>query len=186
MAAGVANGLRSIGMADKSITSAGETEQTGRKGLLENKAVLLGVIVIVQALVAIGLTQYVLVPKLAVHQAGVGGESIDELAADVPQRGVMVGLEDIIVTLAGDSRRPRYLRININLEVKDKITAESVKIRLPQMRDVVIMTLTEKSVEDLSRPGGKMNLRAEIFRRLDESILGGKLMNVYFSDLVIQ
>jgi len=31
-----------------------------------------------------------------------------------------------------------------------------------------------------------MNLRAEIFRRLDESISGGKLMNVYFSDLVIQ
>jgi len=173
-------------MADKSITSAGETEQTGKKGMLENKAVLLGVIVIVQALVAIGLTQYVLVPKLAVHQAGVDGVPIAELVTDVPQRGIMVGLEDIIVTLAGDSRRPRYLRINIKLEVEDKITAESVRIRLAQMRDVVIMTLTEKSVDDLNRPGGKMNLRAEIFERLDQSISGGKLMNVYFSDLVIQ
>lgn len=173
-------------MVDRSNTVAGETEQATKKGLLDNKAVLLGVIVIVQALVAIGLTQYVLIPKLNVHQAGMNGESIAELAAEAPQRGVMVGLEDIIVTLAGDSNRSRYLRININLEVKDKITAESVKIRLPQMRDVVIMTLTEKSVEDLSRPGGKMNLRAEIFRRLDENISGGKLMNVYFSDLVIQ
>lgn len=173
-------------MADKRPTAPDDGEQTRKKGILENKAVLLGAIVIVQALVAIGLTQYVLVPKLAVQQAAAGGESIMEVVSDVPQRGTMVGLDDIIVTLVGDSRRPRYLRINITLEVKDKITAESVKIRQPQMRDAVIMTLSEKTVEDLSRPGGKMNLRAEIFKRLDESISGGKLMNVYFSDLVIQ
>lgn len=173
-------------MADKRPTAPDDGELTRKKGLFENKAVLLGTIVIVQALVAIGLTQYVLVPKLAVQQAAAGGESIMEVVSDVPQRGTMVGLDDIIVTLAEDSRRPRYLRINITLEVKDTATAESVKIRLPQMRDAVIMTLSEKTVDDLSRPGGKMNLRAEIFRRLDESISGSKLMNVYFSDLVIQ
>jgi len=173
-------------MADKYTSSPKEAPPAPRKGILDNKAILLGVIVIVQALVAIGLTQYVLLPKLADQKAGIGGDAMAGLVEDVPPRGVMVGLEDIIVTLAGDSHRPRYLRININLEVQDKITAESVKIRLPQMRDVVIMTLTEKSVDDLSKPGGKMNLRAEIFRRLDESIAGGKLMNVYFSDLVIQ
>jgi flagellar FliL protein len=173
-------------MADKANLAQAGAEQDGKKGILDNKAVLLGVIVIVQVLVAIGLTQYVLVPKLSVNQAGIEGSTVAELAADTPQRGIMVGLDDIIVTLAGDSRRPHYLRININLEVKDKLTAEAVRIRLPQMRDVVIMALSEKSVEDLSKPGGKMNLRAEIFRRLDESISGGKLMNVYFSDLVIQ
>ncbi len=173
-------------MADRSKTNPDETQPQVKKGFLENKAVLLGLIVIVQALVAIGLTHYVLVPKLTVQQAAVSPGNIADLTSDVPQRGVMVGLEDIIVTLAGDSRRPHYLRININLEVKDKVTAEGVKMRLPQMRDVVIMTLSDKSLEDLSKPGGKMNLRAEIFKRLDDSITGGKLMNVYFSDLVIQ
>ncbi|MEN8005397.1 MAG: flagellar basal body-associated FliL family protein [Candidatus Krumholzibacteriota bacterium] len=173
-------------MALKSTKTPGDAEVVDKKGLLDNKAVLLGVIVIVQALVAIGLTQYVLVPKLNVQEAAVVPESIVDVASEVPQRGVMVGLEDIIVTLAGSSRHPRYLRININIEVQDQVTAEAVRMRLAQMRDAVIMTLTEKTVEDLSKPGGKMNLRAEIFRRLDESIAGGKLMNVYFSDLVIQ
>ena len=173
-------------MALKSNQTPAETAPAAKKGILDNKAVLLGVIVIVQALVAIGLTQYILLPKLNVQQAAAGVNPLAELAQDLPQRGIIVGLDDIIVTLAGSSRRPRYLRININLEVQDKITAEAVRMRLPQMRDAVIMTLTEKSVEDLSKPGGKMNLRAEIFKRLDESIPGGKLMNVYFSDLVIQ
>ena len=173
-------------MVRKSTTTPDDAVRVTKKGILENKAVLLGAIVIVQALVAIGLTQYVLVPKMHVQEAAAGGNSMVELVQDVPQRGVMVGLDDIIVTLAGSSHRPRYLRININLEVADKITAEAVRMRLPQMRDTVIMTLTEKSVDDLNKPGGKMNLRAEIFQRLDQSISGGKLMNVYFSDLVIQ
>lgn len=173
-------------MADKNNTAVKEDGKDQGRSFLDNKAVLLGVIVIVQALVAIGLTQYVLVPKLAVQKAGASTGSIVEMVAETPQRGVMVDLGDIIVTLAGDSRRPRYLRINLNLEVKDKMASEAVRTRMPQMRDVVIMTLSEKSVDDLNKAGGKMNLRAEIFRRLDESISGDKLMNVYFSDLVIQ
>lgn len=173
-------------MADRNSTAAEDIAQIPKKGLLDNKAILLGVIVITQAIVAIGLTHYFILPKLTVHNAGVPNGSIAEIVAEAPQRGIMVGLGDIIVSLADDSRRPRYLRININLEVQDKIASEAVKSRQAQMRDVVIMTLSEKSVEDLSRPGGKMNLRAEIFSRLDESITGGKLMNVYFSDLVIQ
>jgi flagellar FliL protein len=173
-------------MADRNSTAAAQDLPPAKKGLLDNKAILLGVIVITQAIVAIGLTHYFILPKLTLHQAAQANGSITDVVAEAPQRGLMVGLGDIIVTLAGDSRRPRYLRVNINLEVQDKMASDAVISRLPQMRDVVIMTLSEKSVEDLSKPGGKMNLRAEIFRRLDESISGGKLMNVYFSDLVIQ
>ena len=40
-----------------------------KPNLLENKAVVLGAIVIAQAAVAIGLTQFVIVPKLGVGQA---------------------------------------------------------------------------------------------------------------------
>ena len=85
-----------------------------------------------------------------------------------------------------EATRTRYLRININLEVRDKHTAEAVKARIPELRDTAIMTLSEKSVEDLTKPGGKINLRAEVFKRLEDSIPDGRLMNVYFSDLVIQ
>ena len=173
-------------MAERKSTAAEGNVQPAKKGLLDNKAILLGVIVITQAIVAIGLTHYFILPKLTMHNAAQTSGSITDVVAEAPQRGLMVGLGDIIVTLAGDSRRPRYLRVNINLEVQNKTASDAVVSRLPQMRDVVIMTLSDKSVEDLSKPGGKMNLRAEIFRRLDESISGGKLMNVYFSDLVIQ
>ncbi len=55
------------------------------------------------------------------------------------------------------------------------------------MRDTVIMALTETTVEDISQPGGKMNLHAEVLQSgSTRASTDDKLMNVYFSDLVVQ
>jgi len=155
-------------MADKEETAEG-TEEKKKGGLFENKAIVLGIIVIVQALLAIGLTQFLIVPKLGVQDAA-----------------ILDNLEDIVVTLAGKTAKPRYLRININVEVPNAIVAEVVSSRLPQLRDLVIMTLSDKTALELSTPEGKQGLRDEVFRRIDEKMPEGTLMNIYFSDLVVQ
>ncbi len=167
-----------------------EVEEGGKKGplaLLENKAVLLGVIVVMQALIAIGLTQFLIVPKLGVQGADVAGQqATSDEPVEMPEMGVLVGLEDIIVSLDSPGPRTRYLRVNINLEVKDAMVAQVVTSRLPQLRDMVIMACSGKSPEDLTTPEGKKGLRDEIFRKIDEKMPEGTLMNIYFSDLVVQ
>ncbi len=164
-----------------------EEEGKSKLAIFENKAILLGVIVIVQAVVAIGLTQFVIVPKLGVQGADMAETpELEEEAAAMPDMGVLLGLEEIIVTLAGDAKRPRYLRISVNIELKDQLTADVVATRLPQLRDIVIMVLSEKTAAELSQPEGKKGLRDEIFRRINEKMPEGILMNVYFSDLVVQ
>lgn len=172
-------------MADEK-KDAPEESGGGKKSLLENKAILLGAIVIVQALVAIGLTQFLIVPKLGIQEADVAGAPKEEKAIEMPELGVLVGLEEIIVTLRSETKKPRYLRININLEVKDQAAAAIITQRLPQLRDIVIMALSDKTPDDLESPEGKKGLRDEIFRRIDERMPAGVLMNVYFSDLVVQ
>jgi flagellar FliL protein len=169
-----------------------EVKEEGGKSKLaifENKAILLGIIVIVQALVAIGLTQFLILPRLGVQGADVSGAAAaagEDLKQEMPEMGKLVGLEEIIVTLAGDTKRPRYLRINVTLEVKDQLTADVVATRLPQLRDIVIMALSDKSAEELSFPEGKKGLRDDIFRRIGEKMPAGSLMNIYFADLVVQ
>lgn len=172
-------------MADKDETTE-ETEGKAKGGLFENKAIVLGIIVVVQALLAIGLTQFLIVPKLGIQDAGMNGAEVTDPVEEMPEMGVLVNLEDIVVTLAGNGSKPRYLRININVEVPNAIIAEVVSSRLPQLRDMAIMTLSDKTPEDLSTPEGKQGLRDEIFRRIDEKMPSGTLMNVYFSDLVVQ
>lgn len=173
-------------MADEKNDVAEESGGKGPLAIFENKAILLGVIVVVQALVAIGLTQFLIVPKLGVQGADMATQPAEEVAVEMPEMGVLVGLEDIICSLVSESKKPRYLRININLEVKDALVAEVVSSRLPQLRDMVIMACSDKTPADLATPQGKKGLRDEIYRKIDEKMPEGTLMNVYFSDLVVQ
>lgn len=174
-------------MAEAKKEAAEEAPVQAKGSLLDNKAVVLGIIVVVQALLAIGLTQFLIVPKLGVSSADLAPVGEGE-AAEVAghEQGALLGLEEIIVTLRSDAERPRYLRINVSLELADELAVEHAATRLPQLRDVVIMTLSDKTVDDLSSPGGKQELRDEIFRSLKERLPDGVLHNVYFSDLVIQ
>ncbi len=172
-------------MADKDETLEGAEAKKG--GLFENKALLLGVIVVVQVGLAIGLTQFLILPKLGVQNAGMEAEAALEAdPKEMPEMGVLVNLEDIVVTLVSDPSQPRYLRININVEVPNQLVADVVASRLPQLRDLVIMALSDKTAEQISTPEGKKGLRDEIFRRMDEKMPEGTLMNIYFSDLVVQ
>jgi flagellar basal body-associated protein FliL len=197
----------------------------GKPNLLENKAVVLGAIVVAQAVVAIGLTQFVIVPRLGVGKAdagaptgeagALGAKATPEAKADKKavhgakpaahgakkaahgggaaaagaeggEGGSLADLPEIIVTLAGDSARPRYLRIGVNLELSDPSIVALVEARRPEMRDAVIMTLSDKTAAMLGTPEGKKRLRDEIFRRVAEKLPEGSLLNVYFSDLVVQ
>jgi flagellar protein FliL len=172
-------------MADKDENTEG-TETKSKGGIFENKAIVLGLIVIVQAILAIGLTQFLIVPKLGVKDAGMDASAVVNEDREMPEMGVLVNLEDIVVTLVSDPRKPRYLRININVEVPNAMIAEVVSSRLPQLRDLVIMIVSTMTPEQISTPEGKKGLRDEIYRRMDEKMPAGTLMNVYFSDLVVQ
>lgn len=160
-------------------------ESRKRINLLDNKAVLLGVVVVVQALMAFAITQFVIVPRLSVQDAALGAQETNAEAAE-NEDGIIVGLEEIIVTLRGEEGRTNYLRINVAVEVTTQKVADLVVSRLPQLRDIVIMTLSSKRAGDLLTPEGNMATRTEIFKRLAEKLPPGSLRNIYFSDLVIQ
>ncbi len=174
-------------MADKKDEVPEESAAKAKGGLFENKAILLGIIVLVQVILAFGLTQFVIVPKLGAGAAATTTEEpVADAAEEMPSMGVLVGLNEIIVTLQSSPSRPRYLRITVDLEVKDQVTADLATARIPQLRDAVIMTLSGKTAEELNSPEGRKGLRDEIFRKIDSSFPDGALMNIYFSDLVIQ
>lgn len=159
---------------------------TKRLAILDNKVVLLGVVVAVQLVLALGLTKMVIMPRLGASQAAAAGAQPAAPGAK-QELGVLMGLGEIIVTLRGEgSQSPRYLRIAIDLELANQAAAQTVAARLPILRDTVIMTLAERSAADLSRPEGMKGLRDELMRRLNERLPGEILRHIYFSDLVIQ
>jgi flagellar FliL protein len=153
---------------------------------LENKVVVLGAVVALQLILAVGLTTLVIAPRLGAGQASAGGES----AAAAPGKqevGVLMSLGEIIVTLrAENNQTPRYLRIAVDLEMANQSAVLAAQARLPILRDTVIMTLADRTAAELSRPEGMKGLRDELMRRLSERLPGDILRHIYFSDLVIQ
>jgi flagellar FliL protein len=158
-------------------------EPPRRPRWLDNQAVMLGVIVVTQILLAIALARFAIAPHLATTAAGVGQTSA---AAPGAERGVIVGLDEIIVTLQSDARLPRYLRIEVNLEVADEQTAKLVAERRPQLRDSVIIAASARTVAEIQSPQGKQELRRELREQLAAMLPPDRLRHIYFSDLVVQ
>lgn len=99
--------------------------------------------------------------------------------------GKMYNLSPIIVNLA-ESRGTRYLKAQIGLEMSDPVVEEELKERTPQIADLLIDLLSGKSIADLSDRQGKIKLKQEIFERINDLLVTGKILNVYFLDFVIQ
>ena len=104
------------------------------------------------------------------------------------EKGAVVPLDPFVVNLA-DTEAPRYLRIKISLMVDDKAKIEEVvenqALQL-KVRDVILQTLTRKTSQDLINEEGKNKLRHEIQEEVQGFFKEPKLMDVMFTEFVIQ
>jgi len=104
---------------------------------------------------------------------------------EVEPIGTPVKLDDFIVNLA-DKESKRYVRIGITLEVKSSGAADEVQKRLPQVRDAVIVSLSNKLSEDIEGAEGKELLRKTLLTKINDILAISKVYNLYFTDFVIQ
>jgi len=168
-----------------------ETAPSGGGSPLDNKIVLLAVIVVTQALMAVAVTQFVIAPKLravttsTVSEAAAPGQQAKK-KDETKDPGVLVDLNKIVVSLRDKGPTSSYLSIDINLEVDNAKTADMVTQRLPHLRDIVILALSNKYAEDLMSYDGKEALKAELMRKIGEVLPEHSLQNIYFSEMVVQ
>jgi len=94
-------------------------------------------------------------------------------------------LDTFIVNLA-DKDGKRFLRITMDLELKDESFAEEIDKRLSQIRDSILMILPTKRFEDINNVEGKIALRDEIIIKLNSFLKDVIITNIYFVEFVIQ
>lgn len=97
--------------------------------------------------------------------------------------GRVVPLESFIVNLAGERGR-KVARVNMELELQGDNVAEEIEKRKAQIRDIIIITLSSKSYEEVSSREGKDQLRNEIKDTINNFLTKGKIKNVFFTDLI--
>ena len=94
-------------------------------------------------------------------------------------------LDTFIVNLADKGGR-RFLRVTMDLELKDESLAGEIDKRLSQIRDSILMIIPTKRFEDINSVEGKIALSDEIMTKLNSFLKDGSITNIYFVDFVIQ
>jgi flagellar FliL protein len=99
--------------------------------------------------------------------------------------GVNFSFEPFVVNLM-DAGGTKYLKVSIQIELSDAKFIEKAKNRTPQIRDAIIILITNKTSEELITAEGKIILKDEIKQRANQILGEGTVLNVYLTDFVMQ
>ncbi len=111
-----------------------------------------------------------------------------EEAAPPPPKvtmGPVYPMDPFLVNLA-DPGRPRFLKVMLQLELDNDAVAAELDTLKPKVRDALLTLLSSKASVDLTTVGDKERLRNEILHRLNAFLSTGQVVEVYFTDFVVQ
>ena len=184
-------------MAEEEVVAAAEPKAPssgGLKSLFPTVAkALLIVILVLTASAGGGVVSWALISRSGVlpmaaeaeeHEVADEAEAIRHLM----ENGAVVDLEPFVVNLA-DTDSPRYLRVTVSLLVDDKtIVAEVIENAavVSKTRDIILQTLSRKRSNEIIDEEGKNHLRAEILEGLEPYFHEPKVVDVMFTEFVIQ
>jgi flagellar FliL protein len=108
--------------------------------------------------------------------------------AQAPPKPVIgaVWTPDVFIINLADNDSDRYLKVAMNFELSDPLAAAELEQIKPKVRDLVLGVLTVKGFKDLNNFEGKQRLKEEIAMRLNNHLTKGKIVQVYFTDFVVQ
>jgi flagellar FliL protein len=152
------------------------------KGFPKN-LITIGAIQVVMAVAAFFIVKAVILPRA---QAGQANETRQEASAGHSEPGQIQLIDNIIVNPAG-TNGTRYLSTSIGLEFqKSEETAKKMEELTPILRDILITILSSKSLDELSSPQIREQIRLEIQNGISAAISPEKVMKVYFVDYILQ
>ena len=97
----------------------------------------------------------------------------------------LLALDSFVVNV-GDEGYPRYLKLQLALELDSSTTRAVLAERVPQVRDMAILLLSSRRLSELSTFEGKALLKQDIRERVENLLEGGSVEAVLFTEFVIQ
>ncbi|MBG0777836.1 MAG: flagellar basal body-associated FliL family protein [Desulfovibrionaceae bacterium] len=113
------------------------------------------------------------------------GKDAAQMATASPKDAQIVTLPTFLVNLADPLGR-RYLKMTLDVELVNQAAADELNTAQPKVRDKIILLLSSKSYTELASMESKLLLKQELVERINQVLGGSKVLNVYFTELVIQ
>jgi len=129
-------------------------------------------------------------PNAQAAAAGAQGEGAkdgkDAQKKSTADYGKMVTLEQFTVNLSTPgSVAPKFVRVNISLEVPTDDAEQEITSKMPQVRNVIIDLFNSKRPADLATAEGREYLKEEIKNAINGFMVSGKVNGVYFTNFAL-
>ncbi len=85
-----------------------------------------------------------------------------------------------------DSGGNRFLKVFIKLELSETVLKVELKQRAYEIRDLLIIYLSGKSMDEVQTSAGKISLRNGMIKRINQRLKTGKIKNLYFTEFIVQ
>jgi len=135
-------------------------------------------------LVMVVLTAVMSYTFLSLFTARDVSQNDEEVKKQDAKLGPTFSLGDFVVNLSGTGGY-QFVRASIVVEVDDQKVVSELEKRSPQIRDIIILTLRDQKIEDIEEPGARV-IKNQIMAKINEVLTSGRIMNVWFTQLVVQ
>jgi flagellar protein FliL len=103
-----------------------------------------------------------------------------------PAIPVFVDLPDMIANLAAAPGKASYVKLQARLEISKQEDADKVKQAMPRLQDMFQTYLREMRPEELRGSAGIYRLREELLGRANVALAPVRVIDVLFTQLLIQ
>jgi flagellar FliL protein len=150
---------------------------------------VMGVFLLVVIIMGVGF--FALWSKISSFDQAMSPQSADkseELAKEDTKEYVKrpTYLMDTFIVNLSDPKGKRYLRVTMDLEMSKEEFREEIEMRVPQIRNAILMILPARTVEGVQSIEGKIALRDEIITEVNNILSNGSITNLYFTEFVVQ
>jgi len=100
--------------------------------------------------------------------------------------GVTFLIEELTINIPTEEKRSRYLVTDVGFECKNQKTADEMNKRQVQIKDIVRGTIMSKRLKQLlNNKFIEDTLKAELRGKVNAVLMGGSVLNVYLSEIII-
>lgn len=171
-------------MAEKRGTA--KTPESPEKGSKKKLIIIIAAVILV-VLIGTGATLFFLLKDdSATDAAGKPGAAVPvpDLAKDT-DIGPMINIDEFIVNIIS-AESNHYVKAALTLELTSDTAMEETKMRMPQVRDAILLLVGNKTYDELQDLQGKKQLKAELSSKLNSLLQTGRIKAIYFTEFVVQ
>jgi len=89
-----------------------------------------------------------------------------------PQEAIYVGVPNAITANLPGSKRSRTIQIKLSFLVRSAEAKDLVKQHMPQLKNDVLMLVSQKNADDLKQPDGRVKLQQEALQTVQKTLTG--------------